>query len=150
MSKKLNIDESLVRRMSKLLDETGLSEIEYEDNGTKIRVSKTITNVEQSRRLNTQSSITQEKPVIENKESDINSQGSVLSPMVGTIYMSSAPGEPPFVKIGDSVNKGQTILVVEAMKTFNEIVAPISGTLTNLLVTDSQPVEFGELLALIE
>lgn len=150
MSKKLNIDESLVRRMSKLLDETGLSEIEYEDNGTKIRVSKTITNVEQSRRLNTQSSITQEKPVIENKESDINSQGSVLSPMVGTIYMSSAPGEPPFVKIGDSVNKGQTILVVEAMKTFNEIVAPISGTLTNLLVTNSQPVEFGELLALIE
>ena len=70
--------------------------------------------------------------------------------MVGTIYMSSAPGEPPFVKIGDSVNKGQTILVVEAMKTFNEIVAPISGTLTNLLVTNSQPVEFGELLALIE
>jgi acetyl-CoA carboxylase biotin carboxyl carrier protein len=64
--------------------------------------------------------------------------------------MSSAPGEPPFVQIGDSVNKGQTILVVEAMKTFNEIVAPISGTLTNLLVTDSQPVEFGELLALIE
>ena len=150
MSKKLNIDESLVRRMSKLLDETGLSEIEYEDNGTKIRVSKTITNVEQSRSLNTQSSITQEKPVIENKESDINSQGSVLSPMVGTIYMSSAPGEPPFVQIGDSVNKGQTILVVEAMKTFNEIVAPISGTLTNLLVTNSQPVEFGELLALIE
>jgi len=150
MSKKLNIDESLVRRMSKLLDETGLSEIEYEENGTKIRVSKTITNLEQSRGLNTQSSITQEKPVIENKESDINSQGSVLSPMVGTIYMSSAPGEPPFVQIGDSVNKGQTILVVEAMKTFNEIVAPISGTLTNLLVTDSQPVEFGELLALIE
>ena len=150
MSKKLNIDESLVRRMSKLLDETGLSEIEYEDNGTKIRVSKISTNLEQSRGLNTQSSITQEKPVIENKESDINSQGSVLSPMVGTIYMSSAPGEPPFVQIGDSVNKGQTILVVEAMKTFNEIVAPISGTLTNLLVTDSQPVEFGELLALIE
>lgn len=150
MSKKLNIDESLVRSMSKLLDETGLSEIEYEENGTKIRVSKTITNLKQSRGLNTQSSITQEKPVIENKESDINSQGSVLSPMVGTIYMSSAPGEPPFVQIGDSVNKGQTILVVEAMKTFNEIVAPISGTLTNLLVTDSQPVEFGELLALIE
>jgi acetyl-CoA carboxylase biotin carboxyl carrier protein len=150
MSKKLNIDESLVRSMSKLLDETGLSEIEYEENGTKIRVSKTITNLEQSRGLNTQSSITQEKPVIENKESDINSQGSVLSPMVGTIYMSSAPGEPPFVQIGDSVNKGQPILVVEAMKTFNEIVAPISGTLSNLLVTDSQPVEFGELLALIE
>ena len=150
MSKKLNIDESLVRRMSKLLDETGLSEIEYEENGTKIRVSKTITNLEQSRGLNTQSSITQEKPVIENKESDIKSPGSVLSPMVGTIYMSSAPGEPPFVQIGDSVKKGQTILVVEAMKTFNEIVAPISGTLSNLLVTDSQPVEFGELLALIE
>jgi acetyl-CoA carboxylase biotin carboxyl carrier protein len=150
MSKKLNIDESLVRRMSKLLDETGLSEIEYEDNGTKIRVSKISTNLEQSRGLNTQSSITQEKPVIENKESDIKSPGSVLSPMVGTIYMSSAPGEPPFVQIGDSVKKGQTILVVEAMKTFNEIVAPISGTLSNLLVTDSQPVEFGELLALIE
>ena len=86
---------------------------------------------------------------IEN-EYDLNSQGSVLSPMVGTIYMSSAPGEPPFVQIGDSIKKGQTILVVEAMKTFNEIVAPISGKLSKLLVTDSQPVEFGELLAIIE
>ena len=83
-------------------------------------------------------------------EYDLNSQGSVLSPMVGTIYMSSAPGEPPFVQIGDSIKKGQTILVVEAMKTFNEIVAPISGKLSKLLVTDSQPVEFGELLAIIE
>jgi len=64
--------------------------------------------------------------------------------------MSSTPGEPPFVQIGDLVTKGQTILVVEAMKTFNEIIAPISGTVSKLLVIDSQPVEFGELLALIE
>jgi|TARA_B110000263_G_scaffold248755_1_gene264440 acetyl-CoA carboxylase biotin carboxyl carrier protein len=147
---KLNIDETLVRRMSKLLDETGLSEIEYEENGTKIRVSKKTTNLLDSQGLNSKSSTTQEKLITDNKDSDINAQGSVLSPMVGTIYMSSAPGEPPFVQIGDLVTKGQTILVVEAMKTFNEIIAPISGTVSKLLVIDSQPVEFGELLALIE
>ena len=150
MSKKLNIDESLVRRMSKLLDETGLSEIEYEENGTKIRVSKKTTNLLDSQGLNSKSSTTQEKLITDNKDSDINAQGSVLSPMVGTIYMSSAPGEPPFVQIGDLVTKGQTILMIEAMKTFNEIIAPISGTVSKLLVIDSQPVEFGELLALIE
>jgi acetyl-CoA carboxylase biotin carboxyl carrier protein len=147
---KLNIDETLVRRMSKLLDETGLSEIEYEENGTKIRVSKKTTNLLDSQGLNSKSSTTQEKLITDNKDSDINAQGSVLSPMVGTIYMSSAPSEPPFVQIGDLVTKGQTILVVEAMKTFNEIIAPISGTVSKLLVIDSQPVEFGELLALIE
>ena len=147
---KLNIDETLVRRMSKLLDETGLSEIEYEENGTKIRVSKKTTNLLDSQGLNSKSSTTQEKLITDNKDSDINAQGSVLSPMVGTIYMSSTPGEPPFVQIGDLVTKGQTILVVEAMKTFNEIIAPISGTVSKLLVIDSQPVEFGELLALIE
>ena len=147
---KLNIDETLVRRMSKLLDETGLSEIEYEENGTKIRVSKKTTNLLDSQGLNSKSLSTQEKLITDNKDSDINAQGSVLSPMVGTIYMSSAPGEPPFVQIGDLVTKGQTILVVEAMKTFNEIIAPISGTVSKLLVIDSQPVEFGELLALIE
>jgi acetyl-CoA carboxylase biotin carboxyl carrier protein len=147
---KLNIDETLVRRMSKLLDETGLSEIEYEENGTKIRVSKKTTNLLDSQGLNSKSSTTQEKLITDNKDSDINAQGSVLSPMVGTIYMSSAPSEPPFVQIGDLVTKGQTILVVEAMKTFNEIIAPISGTISKLLVIDSQPVEFGELLALIE
>mgnify|MGYP006090832897 FL=1 len=147
---KLNIDETLVRRMSKLLDETGLSEIEYEENGTKIRVSKKTTNLLDSQGLNSESSTTQDKLITDNKDSDINAQGSVLSPMVGTIYMSSAPGEPPFVQIGDLVTKGQTILVVEAMKTFNEIIAPISGTVSKLLVIDSQPVEFGELLALIE
>ena len=150
MSEKLNIDETLIRRMSKLLDETGLSEIEYEDNGTKIRVSKTNTSIVQEQDSNTQLLPRQEILASDNKEFDSNTQGSVLSPMVGTIYMSSAPGEPPFVEIGDLVKKGQTILVVEAMKTFNEIVAPISGTLSKLLVRDSQPVEFGELLALIE
>jgi acetyl-CoA carboxylase biotin carboxyl carrier protein len=106
---KLNIDETLVRRMSKLLDETGLSEIEYEENGTKIRVSKKTTNLLDSQGLNSKSSTTQEKLITDNKDSDINAQGSVLSPMVGTIYMSSAPGEPPFVQIGDLVTKGQTI-----------------------------------------
>ena len=82
MSKKLNIDESLVRRMSKLLDETGLSEIEYEDNGTKIRVSKATIKAEQSPSIIPQPTITQEKSLLEENEYDLNSQGSVLSPMV--------------------------------------------------------------------
>ncbi len=70
--------------------------------------------------------------------------------MVGTIYMSPAPGEPPFVRAGEAVAEGQTILMVEAMKTFNEIAAPRSGTLARMIVADGQPVEYGEVLALIE
>jgi acetyl-CoA carboxylase biotin carboxyl carrier protein len=91
----------------------------------------------------------------ETAAADLNADGShhpgaVTSPMVGTIYMSPSPGEPPFVRPGESVVEGQTILMVEAMKTFNEIAAPRSGTLARIIVTDGQPVEFGEVLALIE
>ncbi len=145
MSKKFDVDTELVRKLAELLSETGLGEIEYEESGVRIRVTKPSY---------------QSSPIVtaDIKSPDISTdvnldrsslQGAVTAPMVGTIYMASAPGEPPFVKVGDSVSKGQTILVIEAMKTFNEISAHCDGNLSEILVNDGQPVEYGELLALI-
>lgn len=151
MDDKFDVDADLVRKLAELLAETGLGEIEYEDAGKRIRVATpgaAPANISAP-------PITVPVANEENAAEDLNSDaahhpGAVTSPMVGTIYMSPAPGEPPFARPGESVVEGQTILMVEAMKTFNEIAAPRSGTLARIIVADGQPVEFGEVLALIE
>jgi acetyl-CoA carboxylase biotin carboxyl carrier protein len=151
MQDKFDVDADLVRKLAELLAETGLGEIEYEDAGKRIRVATpgaAPANISAP-------PITVPVPGGEHAAEDLNSEathhpGAVTSPMVGTIYMSPAPGEPPFVRPGEAVVEGQTILMVEAMKTFNEIAAPCSGTLSRIVVADGQPVEFGEVLALIE
>ena len=147
MDDKFDVDADLVRKLAELLAETGLGEIEYEDAGKRIRVATpgaapaNISAVP----------VANEESAAEDLNSDAaHHPGAVTSPMVGTIYMSPAPGEPPFARPGESVVEGQTILMVEAMKTFNEIAAPRSGTLARIMVADGQPVEFGEVLALIE
>ncbi len=147
MDDKFDVDADLVRKLAELLAETGLGEIEYEDAGKRIRVATpgaapaNISAVP----------VANEESAAEDLNSDAaHHPGAVTSPMVGTIYMSPAPGEPPFARPGESVVEGQTILMVEAMKTFNEIAAPRSGTLARIIVADGQPVEFGEVLALIE
>jgi len=151
MDDKFDIDADLVRKLADLLAETGLGEIEYEDAGKRIRVA-------------TPGAVPAGIPApavtvpAAGNESETESQtadishhpGAVTSPMVGTIYMAPAPGETPFVLPGETVTKGQTILMVEAMKTFNEIAAPCSGILTQIIVDDGQPVEYGEVLALID
>jgi acetyl-CoA carboxylase biotin carboxyl carrier protein len=147
MDDKFDVDADLVRKLAELLAETGLGEIEYEDAGKRIRVATpgaapaNISAVP----------VANEESAAEDLNSDAaHHPGAVTSPMVGTVYMSPAPGEPPFARPGESVVEGQTILMVEAMKTFNEIAAPRSGTLARIIVADGQPVEFGEVLALIE
>ena len=147
MDDKFDVDADLVRKLAELLAETGLGEIEYEDAGKRIRVATpgaapaNISAVP----------VANEESAAEDLNSDAaHHPGAVTSPMVGPIYMSPAPGEPPFARPGESVVEGQTILMVEAMKTFNEIAAPRSGTLARIIVADGQPVEFGEVLALIE
>lgn len=152
MDDKFDVDADLVRKLSELLAETGLGEIEYEEAGKRIRVAMagaaatTIATTPITAVPAASESVEPESQDVEASQHP----GAVTSPMVGTIYMSPAPGEAPFVRAGESVAKGQTILVVEAMKTFNEIAAPLSGTLARMVVTDGQPVEFGEILALIE
>ncbi len=151
MDDKFDVDADLVRKLAELLAETGLGEIEYEDAGKRIRVATPSAAPTDISAPPVTAPVPGEAPVAEGLNAEtVHHPGAVTSPMVGTIYMSPAPGEPPFVQPGESVVEGQTILMVEAMKTFNEIGAPRSGTLARFVVADGQPVEFGEVLALIE
>ena len=145
MSKKFDVDSNLVHKLAELLSETGLGEIEYEESGIRIRV--TIPSYQNSPIVTTD--IKKPNITIDRVVDNSPPIGAVTAPMVGTIYTASAPGEPPFVNVGDAVLKGQTILVIEAMKTFNEISAHCDGNLSEILVKDGQPVEYGEILALI-
>lgn len=151
---KRDVDEELIRRLASLLDEIGLTEIEYSERGWSVRVSKAAKGAiaTPAGAAGTEPGATAEAEGEdqEDQEAAASHPGAVTSPMVGTIYMSPAPGEPPFVRAGETVDEGQTILVVEAMKTFNEIAAPCSGKLSRIIVADGQPVEYGEVLALIE
>jgi len=151
MDEKFDVDADLVRKLAELLAETGLGEIEYEDAGKRIRVANpgaAPVGVAAAPAAAPAAAATGEA---DDHPADVaHHPGAVTSPMVGTIYMAPAPGEPPFVKAGDQVTEGQTILMVEAMKTFNEIAAPRSGTLSQIVVKDGQPVEYGEVLALID
>lgn len=151
MNDKFDVDAELVRKLAELLAETGLGEIEYEDAGKRIRVATSGAVPANISPPPVTVPVASEEPAPAETNGDAEHHpGAVTSPMVGTIYMSPAPGEPPFVSPGESVVEGQTILVVEAMKTYNEIGAPRSGTLSRFVVADGQPVEFGEVLALIE
>ena len=146
----MQVDLKLVRQLAELLDETSLSEIEVEDGGRKIRVARTITGA-----VMAAPSPVQPAPVAAPASAAPalpagDHPGTVKSPMVGTAYLSPEPGAPPFIKVGDSVTAGQTIMVVEAMKTFNPIPAPRAGKVAAILVEDAQPVEFGEPLVILQ
>lgn len=141
---KFDVDGDLVRKLAGLLEETGLGEIEFESADCRIKVVRPggpgamATPVVAAPRL---------EPVAAVATPVAGDPGSVTSPMVGTIYLSPSPEEPQFVAVGDSVVAGQTLMLVEAMKTFNEISAPRAGKVTEILVESGQPVEFGEVLA---
>jgi acetyl-CoA carboxylase biotin carboxyl carrier protein len=144
-----DIDGDLIRKLADLLRETGLSEIEFAEGEKSIRVTRggvqTVAAVAAPAPVPAPAAAA---PVPAAKPA--NRPGSVASPMVGTVYVASDPGSAPFVKVGDTVKAGQTILIIEAMKVMNPIKAPASGTVTEILVSDSQPVEFGEILMVIE
>ena len=142
-------DKDLIRELAELLDETGLTEIEIEHEGKRVRVARTVTvgasaisvDAGRCRRARQASAAAKE---------ELHHPGTVHSPMVGTAYRSPEPGAPPFVEIGTRVTAGQTILIIEAMKTMNHIPAPHAGTVLAVLVDDGQPVEYAEPLAVIE
>jgi len=151
MDDKFDIDADLVRKLADLLAETGLGEIEYEDAGKRIRVATPGAVPVAIPAPPVPVPAASSESAAESQTLDVSHHpGAVTSPMVGTIYMAPAPGESPFVLPGETVTKGQTILMVEAMKTFNEITAPCSGILSQFIVDDGQPVEYGEVLALID
>lgn len=146
-------DSALVRELALLLDETSLTEIEIERAGLRLRVARNI-------------SVAATMPVPmaaapaalpaaaaapAAAASDLSKHpGAVTSPMVGTAYWSPEPGAKPFIEIGSKVSVGQTLLIIEAMKTMNQIPSPRAGTVTQILVEDGQPVEYGEPLVIIE
>ncbi|HEX2581756.1 MAG TPA: acetyl-CoA carboxylase biotin carboxyl carrier protein [Dongiaceae bacterium] len=151
--KALEIDEKLIKRLAKLLEQTGLTEIEYEVEQQRIRVSALGM---QMRGMSVQNVPANAAPTpVANAptplpSSPVPSVGQLTSPMVGTAYLASEPGQAPFVKVGDRVAKGQTVLIIEAMKVMNPIAAPQAGTISAILISDGQPVEFGEPLVVIE
>jgi acetyl-CoA carboxylase biotin carboxyl carrier protein len=149
------IDARLVRRLADILTETGLSEIEVEHAGLKIRVAKTLTAAPMAYAA---APAPMAAPVAAAAAPAIGvepavparaSGDEVKSPMVGSVYLQPEPGAEPFVKIGDTVTAGQTLMIIEAMKTMNPIPAPKAGKIVAILVEDGQPVEFGEPLAVI-
>jgi acetyl-CoA carboxylase biotin carboxyl carrier protein len=143
------IDSDLIRELARLLDETGLSEIEFERDGQRVRVARQgqMVAVAPPPRppLEAPAPLAEAAPLDPAKH-----PGVVTSPMVGTAYMGPEPGARPFVEVGSRVAAGDTLLIVEAMKTMNQIPAPRGGTVIQILIADGQPVEFGEPLMILE
>jgi acetyl-CoA carboxylase biotin carboxyl carrier protein len=141
---KPSIDKELIRELAQLLDETKLTEIEIERDGLRVRVGRGAMAVAAA-------APAMAAPAAAAAPADpAKHPGAVTSPMVGTAYIGPAPGAKPFVDIGSKVLAGETLLIIEAMKTMNQIPAPRAGTVTKILVEDAQPVEFGEPLMIIE
>jgi acetyl-CoA carboxylase biotin carboxyl carrier protein len=150
---KVSVDQELIRELAKLLDETGLSEIEIDREGMRVRVAREIrVQAAPMAAPALAAASAAQAAAAAAKASDDPTQhpGCVRSPMVGTAYLAPEPGAPPFVEVGSRVTQGQTLLIIEAMKTMNHIPAPKAGTVTRVLVQNGQPVEFGEPLAIIE
>jgi acetyl-CoA carboxylase biotin carboxyl carrier protein len=151
MGNKTPIDSELVRTLAALLDETNLTEIEYGVGDVKIRVARTAAPVTVHHgAAQAFAGPVSAQPAQAGAVEDADHPGAVTSPMVGVAYMSPEPGAAKFINPGDMVTEGQTVMLIEAMKTFNPIRAPRGGKVTRILVTDGQPVEFGEPLMIIE
>lgn len=149
-NRNIKVDPALVRELVELLNETGLTEIEVQSGGQRIRVSRGATGAVSAAAIPAAAPPRSTTPVPA-AEIDFSSHpGAVLSPMVGTAYRSPEPGARPFAEVGDVVKAGQTLLIVEAMKTMNTIPAPKAGKVTQVLFDDAQPVEYGQPLVVVE
>jgi acetyl-CoA carboxylase biotin carboxyl carrier protein len=155
--KKTTIDQALIRDLANILNDTDLTEIEVEQDDLRIRVSR---NSQTPQQIYAPAPYPYAQPQAGAAPAAIPAAAlpdkvvpngfTLTSPMVGTCYYSPAPGSPAFVEVGAMVKEGQTVLIIEAMKTMNQIPAPRAGTVTQILFEDGQPVEFGEPLVIIE
>jgi acetyl-CoA carboxylase biotin carboxyl carrier protein len=152
MAAKFTVDGDAIRQLAKILVDTKLTEIEYEDDGRRIRVSRgggiqTATVVASSP---TAAPVMAEPIATPTVVTPSDHPGTVKSPMVGTAYMSAEPGGAPFVKVGDAVSVGQTLMIIEAMKVMNPIKSTSAGKVLKIFAQDASPVEYGEHLMIIE
>ena len=141
----MKIDKKLIRELVDNLKEFGLTELEYQEGQTKIKVSKASKAIEQSK---SSAIVSPNKAVL--NTSDTTDGIRVKSPIIGTAYLAPEPGAKKFVNVGDKVKKGQTIMIVEAMKTMNHVPSTSNGEVKKVLVEDGQPVEFGQTLVLLK
>ena len=146
----MHIDTSLVRELADMLNATGLSEIEVEDGDRKIRVSRTLMAAPVAYAAPAGVAPAAAPAVAAEPAAAVAPANAVKSPMVGTAYLTPEPGAAPFVSIGDKVATGDTLLIVEAMKVMNPIIAPNGGTVKAILVESGQPVEFDQPLVVVE
>jgi acetyl-CoA carboxylase biotin carboxyl carrier protein len=157
MSKDIKVDADAVRKLATILDDTDLTEIEYEDSGRRIRVARKVTTAPVVTHVASSPSVTapiiaqEATPEAPSLDADPKSHpGCVTSPMVGTAYLAAEPGAAPFIKEGHRVSQGDTLMIVEAMKVMNPIKAFKAGIIKKIFVQDGMPLEFGEPLIIIE
>jgi acetyl-CoA carboxylase biotin carboxyl carrier protein len=151
MPKAPAIDREVIRELAKLLDETGLTEIEFERDGVSVRVARNLGAPAARLRSAEAPAGAPVATVPADAPADpTHHPGVVVSPMVGTAYRGAAPGARPFVEVGSPVKAGEPLIIIEAMKTMNQIPAPRSGTVLQILVEDGQPVEYGQPLMIVE
>lgn len=153
-SRNTGIDKVMIRDLAEILNETDLTDIEIEQGDLRIRVSRQITMQAAPQAVYAQAPVAAPvaaaAPAEAAKPAGDPSKNAIPSPMVGTAYLSPAPGARAFIEVGTKVKEGQTLMIIEAMKTMNQIPSPRAGTVTAILIEDSQPVEYGELLVVIE
>jgi len=140
----MKIDKKLIKELVDNLDEFKLSELEYQSGETKIKVSKLVEMPSANKMSENQ--IFNKKNLLSDEEEGV----TIKSPIIGTAYLSPEPGAKQFIKIGDKIKKGQTIMIVEAMKTMNHVPSTQDGEVKNILIKDGQPVEFGQNLILLK
>tara|TARA_B100000575_G_C23038750_1_gene597866 strand:+ start:429 stop:854 length:426 start_codon:yes stop_codon:yes gene_type:complete len=141
----MKIDKKLIKELVDNLKEFNLTELEYQEGQTKIKVSKASRSIDS---LKTGAVVSSNKSVLKNSE---DSEGTrIKSPIIGTAYLAPEPGAKKFVKIGDKIKKGQTVMIVEAMKTMNHVPSTSDGEVKKILVEDGQPVEFGQTLIILK
>jgi len=150
---KLQVDKALIRELSELLDETNLTEIELSEGNRSVRVSRAATATVAAPMASPAGAAPAAAPAAAAAPAPAvdaaEDAGAVYSPMVGTVYLAPEPSAANFVKVGDTVAEGQTLLIIEAMKVMNQIPAPHAGTVKRILVEDAQPVEYGDILVLV-
>ena len=141
----MKIDKKLIKELVENLKEFNLTELEYQEGTTKIKVSKTSRTIEQSK---TSAVVSPNKAVLQSSD-DVDGV-RVKSPIIGTAYLAAEPGAKKFIEVGNKVKKGQTIMIVEAMKTMNHVPSTADGIVKKVLVEDGQPVEFGQTLIILK